>query len=113
LLIAAAPAKETSHAFSFACLALGLLGLIVLTAARFPNRYYLTNYRILIRKKIPLKKENWSSMNYGEISSITRSKKLASEQLTLKSGDETIRIAGLSKRKLETMLGILHQNCAL
>lgn len=113
LIIAASPSKELPSAFSFAFLVCGLLGLLALTAARFPNRYYLTNFRFLTRKKRPLGKEQWSSMNYPKISNISRRKNLASEQLTLKSDDGMIEVQGLSKHKLETMLGILRQNCPL
>jgi hypothetical protein len=111
LLIAASPSKDFSQAFSFAFLILGLLGLLLLTAARFPNRYYMTNFRVLIREKQLLQKEQWSAVDYREISAVSRIKKPISEQLTLKSGGTTIRIQGLSRQKLETMLGILRQNC--
>ncbi len=112
LFISTSPSKGLSQAFSFTCLILGLLGLLLLTAARFPNRYYMTNFRILIREKWPLKKEQWSAVDYREISAISRKKKPISEHLTLKSGGTTIKIQGLSKQKLETMLGILRQNCS-
>jgi hypothetical protein len=110
LLIAVSPSKGFSSVFSFGCLVFGLLGLLALTAARHPNRYYMTNFRVLIRKKSPLKKEQWLAMNYRKICAFSRRKKLASEQLTLKSRDGTIEIGGLPKHKLETMLGILRQN---
>lgn len=110
LLIAASPSKDLSQAFSFTCLILGLLGLLLLTAARFPNRYYMTNFRVLIREKRPLRKEQWSAVDYRAISAVSLKKNHLSEQLTLKSGGRTIKLQGLSKQKIVAMLGILRQN---
>lgn len=110
LLIAASPAQNFPQAFSFTFLILGLMGLLLLTAARYENRYYMTNFRVLIREKRPLRKEQWSAMDYREISAVSRTKKPLSEQLTLKSGGTTIQLRGLSKDKIGTMFGILRQN---
>ena len=113
LLMGATPFRHFASEFSFVYLIFGLMGLLVLSATNSPSRYYMTNFRVLIRKRCPWKKEQWSAMNYKKISSFSRIKKLASEQLTLKSKDGAIKITGLPKHKLETILGILHQNCAL
>ena len=112
LAVAAFPSEEPSSAGSFACIVLGLLGLLALTAARFPDRTYLTNFRVLARKRRPLHREQWFSMNYRRIAAISRRKKLVSEQLTLKSDDAMIEIKGLSNRTLQIMLSTLRQNCA-
>jgi hypothetical protein len=113
LLFAISPSKGFSSVSSFVCLVFGLLGLLMLTAARFPNRYYMTNFRVLIRKKSPLKKEQWLAMNYRGISAFSRIKTLASEQLTLKSNDGTIRMQGLSKHDLDIILSILLRKSSL
>ena len=109
MLFAAASPKALPSEASFACLVLSLLGLLILAAARFQYRYYLTNFRILIRKKFPLKKVQWSALNYPEIPAIRRKSRLGWEELTLKSGPKTIKIRGVSKQKLEIILGILEK----
>ena len=106
---AAGTPKILPSVFSFACLVLSLLGLLLLTAFRFSNRYYLTNFRILVRKKFPLKKEQWSALNYPGVSMITTKKKLGREELTLQSGQKILKIKGVSKQKLAAILGILHK----
>jgi hypothetical protein len=111
LLLSAFASEEPLSIYSFPCFVIGLLGLLVLAVSRFPDRIYLTNFRVLTRKKYPLQKEQWSAMNYRDISSISRRKKLASEQLTLKSSGSLMEIKGLTGHKLQTMLGVLHQNC--
>lgn len=103
LLIAALPSCPFSPAISFAFLLLGLSGLL-LTAAQSQTRYYVTDYRILVKKKRPLSRARWSALHYHGDPCLSRKKSLGWDALTIESGKESIRVKGLRKQKLETML---------
>jgi hypothetical protein len=109
LFIAAAPSRALPASLSFAFLILSLSGLLALTAFRFPTRYYLTNFRILVRRTVPLGREHWSYMNYQSVSSVSGQQKLAWLEITLKSSKNTIYLRGLPKDKATTLFEILRQ----
>jgi hypothetical protein len=109
LFVAAISSKESPVALSFVCLILGLFGLLLSTAATFGTRYYLTNLRILIRKKRPFGKTRWSTVNYAGIATIARQKKYVLQELTLGTDRETLVIRGLPKQKFRIAVDILRQ----
>ncbi len=109
LAVAAWPARELPPAYSFGCLLAGLLGLLLSTVAKSHTRYYLTNFRILIKRQFPWSRPRWSTLNYPTISLLSREKRFAWEELCLKSDEETVCIRGLPPDKLETALDILHR----
>jgi hypothetical protein len=109
LFMASVPSGQLPASVSFACLISGLLGLLVLSTSKFGTRYYLTNFRILIRHKRPAQRADWNSLGYPRISELGRVREFFQEGLTIKSGEETIRMKGLSKQELQTVLDIMQQ----
>jgi len=109
LFIAASPSKAMPASLAFAFLILSLLGLSALTVFRFPTRYYLTNFRILVRRTAPMGRVYWSCMNYQSISSVSGQQKLAWLEITLKSSKNAIYLRGLPKDKAKILFEILRQ----
>ncbi len=107
LFIAGNASQEFSEMLPFACHVIGFSGLLLLIAAKNNTRYYLTNYRVLIRKKLPLAKAHWSALNYPGISHLSRKKKLVGEALSLKSRTACLNIKGLRQQQMDTFIEIL------
>ena len=113
LCTGAIPSGVFPASLSFACFIAGLLGLLLLNTARFRIRYYMTSFRILVRKKPPLTKTQWTTLSYSEISKLCRKKRFGRETLTILSGQKAISIQGLHGRKLQKVIEILHRKASL
>ncbi len=110
LAVGAYPFREFPAAYSFGFLVMGLFGLLLLSAAKSHTRYYLTNFRILIKKQFPWGKARWSALDYAGISLLSRKRGLVWEELNLKSDEDTVSIKGLPAHKFDDVLHILHNN---
>jgi hypothetical protein len=107
LVVAAFPFKELPTAYSFGCFIAGLSGLLLLTAAKSHTRYYLTNFRVLIKRQLPWSKPRWAALRYPSISMLSRKRRFACDELTLGSREKTLFLRGLAPHKLKTVLDIL------
>jgi len=94
---------------SFVCLIAGFSGLLILAAAKSHTRYYLTNFRILIKKQFPWGTAHWSALNYSVISLLSRKKRAFWDELSLRSDTKVVSVKGLTPHEFETFLGILRQ----
>jgi hypothetical protein len=110
LVVAAFPFKELPTAYSFGCFIAGLSGLLLLTAARSHTRYYLTNFRVLIKRQLPWSKPRWAALRYPSISMLSTIRRFACEELRLGSREKTLFLRGLAPHKLKTVLDILSEN---
>lgn len=94
---------------SFLWLALGLSSFLVLIAVKGRTKYYLTNFRVLVRRKPIFKpRPRWSAMPYPDVQKYSSCQKLGSSKLTLVAKRETLIVEGLARPHLEAMAGILH-----
>jgi hypothetical protein len=108
----------TASTLSFLCLALGLGGLLLLTALRGQTRYYLTNFRVLVRRRPVMgRRTRWSSLPYSEVRKCMLGRGFGRGSLTLEGSGETVGIRGLSdahffavteilRKKLPTVSGL-------
>lgn len=95
---------------SLACLVAGLIGLLFCAAANRLARYYITSFRILVRRRSLLGgKLRWRVMHYPDIRRCMMKRKLACSSLELEGVDGTVEIKGLSRIELETACGILRE----
>ena len=95
---------------SFLCLAIGLVGLLFLTAVNGQTRYYLTSFRVLVgRKTFPCGAARWSVMHYTDVRRCSVRQNLIRSSLTLEGGKEPLGIVGLARSHLNTVMGILRK----
>lgn len=93
---------------SLLCLTAGLTGLGVLAALNRMTRYYITNLRILVRRRLPLAgKPSWRAIHYTDIQRCVMERKFARDRLRLAAKDRAIDIMGLSRTELEAVSRVI------
>lgn len=93
---------------SLLCLGIGLLGLLCLARANRSTRYYITNFRILVRTRSLLRmKPRWTALHYHDIRRCSVEKTLVQQNLKLEGQKGTVDIKGLSRDQFETASRIL------
>jgi hypothetical protein len=108
LLVSAYNANPT---VSFLCLALGLGGFLLLTLLKGRTRYYLTNFRVLVRERLILSGgARWSSLLYSEVRRYSLEHELGRRRLKLTGREESITIRGLGGASLLVAARILREN---
>jgi hypothetical protein len=96
---------------SFSCLTFGLAGLLLCVVAKHRSRYYLTNLRVLVRKRGILGgRVRWSSLSYSDIHSYSLEREFGRETLKLQGNGVDVHIKGLAAASFVTASGILRQN---
>jgi hypothetical protein len=92
------------------CLAMGITGLGSCAAAQRRTRYYITNFRVLVRRR-PLLGGNprWRVMHYPDIRRCSARRMFARTGLRLEGDVATVDITGLNSVELETVHGILQE----
>jgi hypothetical protein len=96
---------------SFFCLALGLAGLLVCSVLKDQTRYYLTNLRVLVRKRqITGGSVRWHSLSYSDIRKCSFERELGRRILKLEGNEVSVYIRGLAAAGLVTVTGILREN---
>jgi hypothetical protein len=95
---------------SFFCLTFGLVGLLVCSVLKHRFRYYLTNYRVLARKRRILGGSvRWSSLSYLEIRLCSLERGFGREILKLEGDRVSVEIRGLETASFEAARGILRE----
>ena len=109
ICIASSAVVSETGVFSFVWLVLGLGGFLFIAAVKGRTTYYLTNFRILVRKK-PLfeRAPRWSAMPYPEVERYSCCQVLGGCKLTLIAKQGTsIVLEGLAHPHLEAIAKIL------
>jgi len=97
-----------SQVSSFFLLVTGLFALLLTMEIKRRTRYYLTNFRILVRKKLLCSQRiRWSAVHYGRIKACSLRETLMGDRLILVADDNTIDIKGLARDPLDEAHGIL------
>ncbi len=109
LFFSTIPSNEYPSLLSFAFFLSGLGGLLLLTLMKPTTRYYLTNFRILIRKSRSLGKTQWLVHNYSAVTSFGITDKFSRKALFIKSDKSALIIAGLSNQRASAAVEILKQ----
>jgi hypothetical protein len=108
LLVSAYSANPT---VSFLGLAFGLGGLILLTFVKGRTRYYLTNFRVLVRRRQVISgAARWSSLPYSEVRRCSLEHELGRNRLKVEGNEEIITIRGLTGATLLLAARILREN---
>ncbi len=93
---------------SFTCLVLGLGGLAFLSGVKGRTVLYLTNFRVLVRRKTASRKRTqWSQVHYPHVRSLLLKKGFGRGGLSLEGEGESIEVRGLARADLETAARIL------
>jgi hypothetical protein len=104
-------ASAVNPTVSFFCLALSLVGLLVLAVLKEQTRYYLTNFRVLVRQRRFMSGEvRWSSLSYSKIRMCSLEREFGRRILKLEGSEVSVCIRGLAETGLVAAADILSQN---
>jgi hypothetical protein len=93
---------------SFVWLVLGLGGFLFIATVKGRTTYYLTNFRILVRRKPMFKRApRWSAMLYPEVKRYSCSQVLGGSKLTLVAKQGALIIKGLARPHHQAITKIL------
>jgi hypothetical protein len=96
---------------SFLCLALGLGGLLLMTQLKGRTRYYLTNFRVLVRERPFLSgRTRWSSLPYSAVQQFSLEHGFGRRTLMVEGNKKRISVRGLTGATLLVAVGILREN---
>lgn len=93
---------------SFALLVLALGGLLFLTVMKGQSRYYLTNFRMMVRKKPWKGPVRWSTLHYGDVKGWSFRSRLGWTRICLQGTSEKLDISGPQSR-IEIIVHILRE----
>lgn len=109
-VILTAASAAVDGAPSLVCLLAGLFGLLFCATLHRLTRYYITNFRILVRRRsLRGGKPRWRVMHYPDIRRCVMKRMFAHSNLRLEGKGETVGIMGLNRIEFETACGILRK----
>jgi len=92
-------------------LVIGLFGLLILATVNRLTRYYITNFRILVRRRSLLGREpQWRAIHYPDVHRCSVRKRFVHTRLKLEGEREAVDITGLNRPQFETVSRILREN---
>jgi hypothetical protein len=94
---------------SFVCLTIGLGGLLLLTVLKGCSRYYLTNFRVLIRERIIMGRCRWASLPYADIRKCSLDGRFGGGGVKLEGCREVLALRGLPRPRLEAAVEVLRE----
>ena len=95
---------------TFTCLVLGLGGLAFLSGVKGRTVLYLTNFRVLVRRRtVPQKRSSWFQMLYPDVRRLLLKKGFGRGGLILEGQGESIDVNGLARADLEMAARILRE----
>jgi hypothetical protein len=90
------------------CLAAGLAGLCVITGAHRRTRYYITNFRVLVRRRSPAGgRARWCVMHLSGVDRFSMNRRLAGNNLRIEGAEGIVEIKGLNPAECNIARGIL------
>ena len=101
--------RASGTAASFLGLFVGLAGLLVVSVCRAWTTYYLTNYRVLVRKRRLWQKDRWLALRYESIERFDWHNGVLGTKLTFYSNAEQTEIRGLAGKAVAVMNRILQE----
>ena len=111
LVLLTACALAPDDLYSFLALLAGLAGLLTATVRKGSDMYYLTNFRVLVRRQGLLSRaSNWFAVHYGEIQNWSIHKGATGKTLTIDADRLSVDMKGLTRRCLAEAQEILQQN---
>jgi hypothetical protein len=109
-VILAVTSAAVSGVPSLILLCAGLSGLLFLVAVHRLTRYYITNFRVLIRRRsLLVGKSRWRVIYYPDIHRCVMKRTFAYSSLRLEGEGGTVDIQGLSRTEFETACGVLRE----
>lgn len=109
-VILAAISAAVSGVPSLILLCAGLSGLLFLVAVHRLTRYYITNFRILVRRRSLLGgKPRWRVMHYPDIHRCVVNGTFAHNGIRLEGEGGTVEIKGLNRTEFETACEVLRE----
>jgi hypothetical protein len=107
LLFAAASAMLSGIA-SLLCLVVGLGGLCVIAAIHRRTRYYITNLRVLVRRRSLVgKRPRWNVIHHSDVHRCSVNRTLTSNSLRLEGKGGAVDIRGLNRYAFEAVSAAL------
>jgi len=101
LMLVAASAL-LSGPMALLCLSIGLAGLCVLAAVHRLTRYYITNFRVLVRKRSIIGRgPRWSVIRHSDVDRCSVNRTLTSNSLRLEGKGGAVDIRGLNRNEFE------------
>lgn len=98
---------------AFFLLGAGLIGLLFLAATRDRTRFYLTDYRILIRSRTPLiGGTRWTALYYPDVEHLTSRSRFGRAQIRVVGDGRIAELAGLNRGQLDIARAILRDRVA-
>lgn len=93
------------------CLSIGLAGLCVLAVVHRLTRYYITNFRVLVRRRSLVgARPRWSVIHYSDIDRCSAKRTLGCNGLRLEGTGGAVDIRGLNRSEFETISTILRED---
>jgi hypothetical protein len=87
----------------------GLAGLLVVSVCRTRTTYYLTNFRVLVRKRRLGRKDRWFALRYGSIERIDWHDGLLGMEVTFDANAGKTEIRGLAGKAAAVVDRILQE----
>lgn len=107
-LISIAVSTTLSPTTSLLLLAAGLIGLLYLARVNRSTRYYITNFRVLVRTRSVLqRKARWSALHHTAIRRLSVEQSLMQQNIRLEGRAKAVNIKGLSRDRSEMASRIL------
>jgi hypothetical protein len=101
--------RAPGTAGSFMYLVAGLAGLLVVSVFRSRTKYYLTNFRLLLRKRRLWREDRWFALRYESIERFDWHYGLLGKGLTFCSKAGRIKIRGLAGQAVAEMNRVLKE----
>jgi hypothetical protein len=101
-------ALAATSIISFLLLAVGLISLLLVTTWKGRTRYYLTNFRVLVRERfLGSGGVRWSSLRYSDVQRCSLERELGRRRLKLEGNNKRITFRGLTRASLLTASRVL------
>ena len=109
-VIFAAASAMLSGPQALLCLVIGLTGFCVLAAVHRLTRYYITNFRVLVRRRSLVGgKPRWSVLHHSDVDRCSVKRTLACNGLRLEGKGGAVDIRGLNRAEFEAVSTILRE----